>query len=181
MEQTQVIKKIDKRLVKIDDPVFTKAFEALIKKEGGYINNKSDSGGETKYGISKKAYPNINILKLTTEEAKTIYYFDYWLPSKCSVLPPMIACKFFDMCVNMGRKQATKLLQRAIRANGITIAEDGIIGPQTLAPLKNCKGIGEMPFVSALRSESAGYYKLLVAKTPNLRIFLDGWINRAYA
>lgn len=40
---------------------FDKAFEKLIGHEGGYVNHPDDPGGGTKYGISKRAYPNVDI------------------------------------------------------------------------------------------------------------------------
>lgn len=35
---------------------FEKAFSFVLKWEGVYTNDKDDPGGETKYGISKKAF-----------------------------------------------------------------------------------------------------------------------------
>ena len=53
----------------------------ILFAEGGskYTNDPNDSGGETKYGISKKAFPNLDIKNLTEEQAISIYkkmYFD---------------------------------------------------------------------------------------------------------
>lgn len=49
---------------------FDKAFEIVIGHEGGYVNNPKDPGGETKYGISKRTYPNEDIRGMTLERAK---------------------------------------------------------------------------------------------------------------
>jgi lysozyme family protein len=54
--------------------------EWILAVEGGYVNNPADPGGETKYGISKRAYPNIDIAKLTLDQALNIYYNAYWQP-----------------------------------------------------------------------------------------------------
>ena len=59
---------------------FDDAFEALMAHEGGYANDPRDPGGETKYGISKRAYPAVDIRNLTLEAAKAIYKRDYWRP-----------------------------------------------------------------------------------------------------
>ena len=56
---------------------FKKAFKEIIGIEGGYVNNSNDKGGETKFGISKKAYPHLDIKKLTLKDAENIYYNDY--------------------------------------------------------------------------------------------------------
>ena len=51
---------------------FDEAFDTLIGHEGGYSNDPRDPGGETRYGISKRAYPDVNIATLTLEQAKFI-------------------------------------------------------------------------------------------------------------
>ena len=55
---------------------FKIAFKEIIGVEGGYVNNPNDKGGETKYGISKRAYPNLDIKNLTLKKAEEIYYND---------------------------------------------------------------------------------------------------------
>ena len=37
------------------------ASDWILQTEGGYVNDPADPGGETKYGISKKAYPTVDI------------------------------------------------------------------------------------------------------------------------
>ena len=53
---------------------FDKAFEILIGHEGGYVNHPDDPGGETKFGISKRSYPDVNIAALTLDDSKLIYF-----------------------------------------------------------------------------------------------------------
>src|SRR4030067_2776049 len=57
---------------------FDRAIDLILAEEGGYVIDPLDPGGETKYGISKRAYPEINIPSLTTEQGKAIYMGDYW-------------------------------------------------------------------------------------------------------
>lgn len=109
------------------DRVYDKAFDLLMINEGGYVNNPHDKGGETKYGISKKAYPDLDIAALTLAEAKSIYYADYWLRAKCDKLPDALSVAVFDYAVNSGIKRAIKDMQKVL---GVTI--DGIIGNQTI-------------------------------------------------
>lgn len=59
---------------------FREAINFTLTWEGGYINNPKDPGGETKYGISKRHYPHLDIKNLTLQQAKDLYYQDYWLP-----------------------------------------------------------------------------------------------------
>jgi len=70
--------------------------------EGGYVNNPNDKGGETKYGISKKAYPDLDIANLTIEQAKEIYKRDYWDRCKCAFIPDALSMALFDFAVNSG-------------------------------------------------------------------------------
>ena len=65
---------------------FEEIIDRVIESEGGYVNDPDDPGGETKYGISKRAYPEIVIKDLTIKQAKQIYYEDYWTPSKADQL-----------------------------------------------------------------------------------------------
>lgn len=73
--------------------------------------------------------------------------------------------------VNMGIRQANKLLQRAVG-----VEPDGMIGPKTLAAIKS-----ENPnnLVSRCRDEAKRFYKSLVAQDQSLERFLKGWIARA--
>jgi lysozyme family protein len=106
---------------------FDEAFEKLIGHEGGYVDHPNDPGGETKFGISKRSYPHVDIKRLTLEEAKAIYKRDFWGPAGCDAVPGSVKFELFDTAVNSGVKTAIKLLQRACGA-----FVDGAIGPNTL-------------------------------------------------
>lgn len=107
---------------------FDNAVELILKHEGGYVNDPRDSGGETKYGISARAYPDLDIAKLSESDAKVIYKEDYWDKLKGDDLPYPIALVTFDAAVNSGRMRATKWLQHSVSAEPI----DGILGPKTV-------------------------------------------------
>lgn len=107
---------------------FDRAFDKVIGHEGGYVNDPRDPGGETKYGISRRAYPNLDIRNLTLDQAKGIYKRDYWDRCLCDQLPGLLRFHIFDAAVNSGVKQAAIWLQRAVGANA-----DGIVGPRTIA------------------------------------------------
>jgi len=89
---------------------FEKAIKFVLKWEGGYSNDPNDPGGETKYGISKRSYPELDISKLTLKQAKEIYYQNYWLKTSCDELPFPFNIVVFDTAVNMGRRKAIELL-----------------------------------------------------------------------
>lgn len=90
---------------------FDKAIAFTLGIEGGYSNDLKDPGGETKFGISKRSYPNIDIRTLTFDDAKAIYQRDFWEPLGCDNLPFPIDCILFDTGVNMGTGAAKKLLE----------------------------------------------------------------------
>jgi len=89
---------------------FDKAIKFVLKWEGGYSNDLNDPGGETKYGISKRSYPELDISKLTLKQAKEIYYQNYWLKCGCDSLPYPFNIVVFDTAVNMGRRRAMNFL-----------------------------------------------------------------------
>lgn len=107
---------------------FDTAFDRLMVAEGGYINNPNDPGGETRWGISKRTYPHLDIKNLTREHAKTIYYTDFWLRIHADQLPAGVAFQTFDFAVNSGIYTAVRYLQRAIG-----VADDGHWGPVSTA------------------------------------------------
>lgn len=107
---------------------FEANFDRLIGHEGGYVNDPRDPGGETKFGISKRAYPNLDIANLTLADAKALYRRDYWDRAQLDKFPESIADDVFDTAVNSGIGQAIRFLQRAVG-----VADDGNVGPLTLA------------------------------------------------
>jgi lysozyme family protein len=92
---------------------FEKAIEFTLKWEGGYSNDPTDPGGETKYGISKRAHPNLDIANLTLEDAKNIYRTEYWDASGCNNLSEPFDMVVFDAAVNMGVGRSKTLLTTA--------------------------------------------------------------------
>ncbi len=146
---------------------FNEAIEKVLKHEGGYVWDKDDAGGETNYGISKRAYPDLDIKNLTKEDAKKIYYQDYWLKSYADKLPIDVRYIHFDTAINMGLNRAAKLLQESIGS----IAVDGIIGNQTLsnADKTNLYKYAIYRLV---------YYNKIIRRNNSQVKFIGGWTNR---
>lgn len=107
---------------------FGRAFALVIGHEGGYVDHPSDPGGETKFGISKRAYPAEDLRNLTLARAATLYRRDYWDALGCGSLPGPLALLVFDAGVNCGVSRSAKWLQAAVG-----VAADGKVGPGTLA------------------------------------------------
>ena len=154
-------------LVKFDEII-----EVVLHHEGGYVNDPKDPGGETNFGIAKRSHPDEDIKNLTKEDAKRIYYQDYWMKNRVPQLPDELKHIYFDMCVNQGRGRAVKILQQAANAKGAGLKVDGGMGPKTLAAM-NCV---ELDRVRAYRVK---YYADLVTRKPDLEKFYFGWFRRA--
>jgi len=151
---------------------FNDIIEKVLKHEGGYVNDPKDLGGETKFGITKRFYPDIDIKNLTKEEAKEIYKNDYWDKNRVESLPEELWYIFFDMCINMGRGTAVKILQRAANSKGRNISVDGGLGPATIGALKGVE-------VERVRAYRVKYYSDLVTKRPEQDKFYFGWFRRS--
>ena len=107
-----------------------------------------------------------------------IYWNEWWLRFGFEQLPAAIAVKTFDLAVNMGASNAIECLQRALRASGVPVTEDGAMGPATVTAAERADPAALM---SAMRSEFAAHYRLIAAKQNRDQEFLKGWLNRAYA
>ena len=82
-----------------------------LRADGGYTNDPRDPGGETKWGISKKAHPALDIKNLTLDEAFTIYkkeYYDAYSIVKLDDLEVALAVAIFDSGVNCGIGKASR-------------------------------------------------------------------------
>lgn len=124
---------------------FDKAFAIVVAAEGGFSNDPKDPGnwtgpgctGEcrgTKYGISARVYPNLDIAALDMHQVEAIYRRDYWDRIKGDQLPAPVALLMFDAAVNNGVGKAIVWLQAAVGT-----AQDGILGPVTLAAVTDDK------------------------------------------
>lgn len=102
---------------------FDQVFDRVVGHEGGYVNDPRDPGGETIWGISKRSYPKIDIKSLTRDDAKKIYYNDFWLPIR-GISHDSMRFQVFDAAFNHGFGNAIRILQRAVN-----VADDGYWGP----------------------------------------------------
>ena len=151
---------------------FDDIIEVVLHHEGGYVNDPKDPGGETNFGIAKRSHPDVDIKNLTKEEAKEIYYEDYWCGNKVPHMPDDLKHIYFDMCVNQGKGRAVKILQRAANAKGAGLKVDGGMGPKTLAAMKSVE-------LDRVRAYRVKYYADLVTRKPDLEKFYFGWFRRA--
>lgn len=111
--------------------MFDKAVSRILRWEGGYSNDPHDKGGETNFGISSAAYPDLDIKNLTEAQVCEIYRRDYWLKNNCYKMPYPVALIVFDSSVNQGVTTAARMLQKCL-----DLEIDGIIGARTLEACK---------------------------------------------
>lgn len=143
---------------------FDKAFEIVIGHEGGYVNDPRDPGGETKYGISKKAYPYADIKNLTIDQAKEIYKRDYWDRLEADKLPESVRLMVFDCGVNCGLTASKKILQRSAGTK-----DDGIIGPKTMMAVQ---------YTPDIEQQFAGFWLQYYTDLPGWPTYGKGWTRR---
>ena len=145
-----------------------KFIRKILVLEGGskITNDPSDSGGQTKYGISKKAFPNVNVINLTEQQAIDIYKNNFY--NVCmidSINDELLALHVFDFAVNASIGRSVKTLQKIVGS-----AQDGVIGAKTLSMVNS--GNFSTEFIQA----RINFYKSIgVGKNAK---FLKGWLNR---
>ena len=100
----------------------------ILGHEGGYSDDPDDPGGKTRWGISQRAYPYLDIANLPVEYAAEIYRRDYLKPLQWDRYHDGVAYQLLDFGVNSGPKTAIKRLQREIG-----VKDDGVVGPVTIA------------------------------------------------
>lgn len=122
---------------------FDEAFDRLIGHEAGFSKDPKDpgnwTGGKpgvgvlkgTKFGIAANTYPDIDIENLTLATAKAIYKRDWWLKVGADEIDGAIIYQLWDFAVNASMETAKRALQRAVN-----VADDGKVGPMTIAAVK---------------------------------------------
>ena len=176
--------------------IYDWSYTVLAHHEGGFVDNSNDPGGATNYGVSIRFLRQQgididgdgdididDINSITPELSKELYKKYFWLPAKCDkIKSALLATKIFDMAVNMGQRQAYKLVQRAVNALDYEpqLVVDGIVGPGTLAAVDSFNRTDYL-LVEAIREEQADFYENLIANKPTLTEFRLGWRRRAAA
>lgn len=167
--------------------------DAVIDREGRYVNHPADRGGPTCWGISEavaraEGYAG-DMRALPRTVAAAIYRRRYWLQprfDRVALRAPRIAAELFDTGVNMGTATATGFLQRALNAlnrgarDYPDIAVDRLIGPRTLSALDGFlaargKG-GETILLRAMEALQGERYIALAERRPSQEAFLYGWL-----
>jgi lysozyme family protein len=104
-------------------------FQANPKDRGNWTSGKEGVGElkGTKWGLAAMTYPHLDIASITLEQAKEIYYNDWWLKLKMERWPNVMKYQMFDAAFNHGTGRANQFIQFAAR-----VKDDGVIGPATI-------------------------------------------------
>lgn len=146
-------------------PNFNEAVTKTLLREGGarYTETPGDTGGATKYGISQRAYPKLDIKNLTEQTARDLYFQDYWVPLSCGeIIDQGVAELLFDSAVNMGVGATKKIAEHAL-------------GSAYSSTAVNSAGAKFAPCFVVAR---IARYAAICTHDPSQAKFLLGWINR---
>jgi lysozyme family protein len=172
--------------------------EAIVAREGGYVNDPDDPGGPTKHGVTLAAMQAYgrdltgdgritarDVQALGTLEAARIFIDHYYTAPRIALLPEPLQPSVFDMYVNSGA-HAVRILQRLFNEMRIAVAVDGVIGPQTVAAAQQAMEAAPAHLVDAYGIARRNYYYALADARPASRKFArrrdggkGGWILRA--
>ena len=157
----------------------------VLAVEAGYQNQSQDDGNKidgkmigTNRGITPKAYkkfygktPTVEDMKsLTKEQALEIYNKDYIEdPGFNNISDDYLKANLVDFGVNSGPVTAIKQLQKILGTKA-----DGIIGPNTLQKVEDYEGDLNSDLFEARRD----FYKGVIERQPEKKIYEQGWENR---
>lgn len=174
--------------------------EAIVAREGGYVNDPDDPGGATKYGVTIATMRRLgldltgdgkvdtaDVKALSRDTATDIFIHHYFKGPHIDALPEMLQPSVFDMYVNAGAN-AVKLLQRLLGKMGFPCSVDGAIGPQTIGAAQAAATKAPDHIADAYGIERRNYYYRLADQRPKSRKYArrrdggkGGWIKRAEA
>lgn len=154
---------------------FEKAIALTLVHEGGFVDNPADPGGATKYGVTQKDMPGVNIADITPAQATEYYREHYWKPLYSEIVDQSVASKLFDMGVLFGIGEAVKLLQIVLQTAYPTLVIDEEFGPTTLGYVNDAE---PQSLLSAYKTALVTYTLRIVTNKPALRVFTAGWGRR---
>lgn len=172
--------------------------DAIIAREGGYVNDPDDPGGATNFGVTIGTMTRLgmdldgdgrvtpaDVKRLTRAQARQIFVDHYFHRPRISKLPEPIQASVFDMYVNAGGN-AVRILQRLLNDMGQRISVDGAIGPQTIEAAQIAYASAPEHLSDAYGIARRNYYYALAGRRPSSRKYArrrdggkGGWILRA--
>lgn len=164
--------------------IFDGLFVALLKIEGGYVDNALDKGGPTNMGITLRTLSSWlgrtatveDAQNLSIDTAKTIYETRYYKAPGIDRLPPYLQPCAFDAAVNQGCSTAIRMLQLAVNLQiPAQLAVDGVLGELSYAAIDSCD---DAKLLTEFIRQRLIRYDAIAAADPTQRVFLRGWQDR---
>lgn len=167
---------------------FNSCVSSILEHEGGLTNDPNDPGGITNWGISLRflldveptQHPSASTIQtMTKEQAIQIYKQFWWDKYNYEMFDyQLIVEKVFDLAVNMGNREATKLLQRSINHvhPAAELVIDGLLGRNTF---QFSNRVDPPSLRQQLRQYAKDRYIEIATHNPDMERFLKGWLNRA--
>ena len=185
----------------------TEIAQEIVEREGGYVHDKDDPGGPTKYGVTLGTMRRLgldldgdgdididDVKLLTIPEAVDLFLEHYYrkpkidrLASKYPVRGLRLRSAVFDMQVNSGIN-AVKILQRLSVRCGIQVSVDGAIGRNTFNAINQLcdRGVEDVADAYGV-ARRAWYYRLGDRRVKSRKYCVDykrggvkgGWIKRS--
>ena len=172
--------------------------DAILAREGGYVNDPDDPGGATKWGVTVHTMRRLgldltddgrvdarDVQRLSKDQAKRIFIREYFEAPGIAQLPRALHATVFDMQVNAGNN-AVKILQRLLGKMGFAVSVDGRIGPNTIAASTRAARAAPNHIADAYGIERRNYYYALADRRAASRKYArrrnggkGGWITRA--
>jgi len=151
-----------------------KAFQAVLKHEGGFVNHPKDPGGMTNLGVTKKVWEEFvgrevdeaEMRALTPDVVKPLYKKNYWDKIKGDQLPSGVDYAAYDLAVNSGTGRAAKYLQRIAG-----VPDDGVIGPKSMEAILSCDPVQTVDAICDMRLD-------FLQRLPTWGTFGKGWGRR---
>jgi len=154
--------------------------QALIKEfEGGFVDDPRDPGGATNFGITHTTLANWRKRPVTTqdvrnmsyEEAKDIYFSEYWSNSACGGMPGPLALPVYNVAVHAGPGRAADFLLRSLNQNGASLTGGNRIDDVMLA------AVTKAPIPDVI-SDFIDLYEAKLRAHPNFAHFKTGFLRR---
>jgi lysozyme family protein len=169
-----------------DDVEVTTMIDAIIAREGGYVDHPDDRGGATKFGITRatlqawrgRAVDAHEVQALTREDASAIYRALFFERPRIALLPPALQPFLFDCAVHHGPRAAALLLQRTLNRRGFACAVDGTIGAETARACDAALAAHGEVLLDALIEARLSVIERIVEADPSQRVFVRGWRRR---
>lgn len=160
---------------------------AILRREGGFVNHKSDRGGPTNFGITQATYSDWlgrpatldEVRNMEEETAREIYLKNYFYAPRLNALPAQLQAQLLDMAINHGPRNALRILQRVLNMAGFQCDTDGTCGPQTVKQAAKAQVAMNELLTNALSEAREEFYRTIVARDPSQKVFLKGWLSRS--